>query len=416
MRAPNRNWEALHPRTRRSYELYHKRYLQFAAANGFEPTIPSVENVLDFLRHWHARLGMAGVGKCLSALAHYFISRGLPVVVDHPDIRTFAEDLSGRTSDPVRGERHRRAQWYAENAYTDGTIKRYIKIGYTYIEYADERRFDPARPSIGQLETYVADLASRTRTDGKKYSCNWIRERCNAVSYYFRQCGTPDLFLTDRLKRVLQGISRERPPGFYRPIFIEQTADVIRQFDLSRPLDARDALLVALIANTGWRYEYLRRINRARIRFVQRGVVFNLDGGGKIRELFVGASTIADVNVVTLLRHWLGFIGTEPGPLFPGILPRGGYGSALSAVSMGRVVKLSLRILPKPESGRHASLSFRNAFVQRSVQRNGAVLTAHAMGAKRVDSLRRFVPSAGRDVALANKRKWNGRRPIRRVR
>jgi integrase len=323
----------------------------------------------------------------------------MPVVVDHPIVRDFLDTKRAGELDPLQADKHRRAQWYADNAYTEETRRRYIDKSRAYVAHADANHFDPVHPAVEQLADYLALLANRYKAHTS------VRAHANAISYYLRQHGAPDLLLAPRIKSVLAGIRREKPTGYYQALFIEDAALVIEQFDLTLPLDVRDALLVAVLANTGWRYFHAARMDRSRITFTTTGVTFFVHDS-PVRELFVGSAMIPSVDVISLLRRWLQIIGTTPGPLFPGLHPRGGFGRALSEGSMSLIVRDSLSRLPKPEKARIAPLSFRKGFTQRSVERNGAIVTSQAMGNKSISALRGYAPTAGLEVDLLGQRKW----------
>ena len=389
-RADERATNQLTASTLASYNSAVNRYKRLANERGLDARLPENVPLVALFKDYTVAKGRRAANQLRGALVHYFLNEGVPVAVDHPQvIAAIDTDHSASELETFTG-RTRRAAWYASNAYAASVVSADERVERKWVAYADSHAFVPIEPTVPQLETYIAEYA-------KERAANTVCNHVNGISHYFRHHGVADLTRTDRIKDVLEGIKRCIPSKKWHALQPEHAAAAARTCDLTAPLDVRDALMLAITANSGLAQRHLRAFDRSRVRFTPDGVIFHTLYERK-HDFYVPNGPYPETNVSSLLKRWLGIVGTDPGPVFAGLTARGVYGNVLSPARMTQIMQRRLKAAAI--DGVVGPISFRKGWVQRNASDSHAVAAADAGGYRHIRALRHYVSGAGRELDL----------------
>lgn len=416
-RARNFDFTGYAPRTLATYRRYSDQYEEHAKACGFNARYPTPEQMREFVLT--SQTGDSWVrNKQFTALGAFFRMNGAPNVMEHPLVLETIEELRSKSNDPRdlrAGHFRRRAQWYAYEAYSEAVLKAYGQIERRWIAFADAKGFDPHHPRNDQIITYL-DL----RAENRAYRT--VANEANGLRAFFRRKGLPDPIDEEQVLAHLDELRREcKPPKPRAPVYADALIPGLGHLDQDAPVDARDALIVLVAALGGIAGAHAQALDRSRITEVDDGVLFCTDIPRR-REIFIGKPAAEELDIRPWLRRWLKHVGTDPGPLFPHITPRGKICDyPITVQTMKQAIKRVARHCG-PTIAKFIGLQLKKGFLVKVTRKFGAAAAIQAVGYASERSLERHAPFLGstyRRRTIADKhrkRRWSappmGRLPL----
>ncbi len=146
---------------------------------------------------------------------------------------------------------------------------------------------------------------------------------CGAISYHHRMHGLPDPILTEGVRQVRRGLRRiigAAPRRQARPLGTDDIRTIVESIDRSTALGARDAALILLGFASALRRSELAALTLVDVEFQPGGVLLTIrrsktdqDADGQVVAVVHGQQP---PDPIAALDAWLGFRGTQAGPLF----------------------------------------------------------------------------------------------------
>jgi hypothetical protein len=413
-RAADGEIELYSPSTRVEYMRDAERWKKYAAARGISPTLPSVADLVEYFDSIRAAKGPRSSRRASLGVAWYFRSSGVPVLVDHPLMQQAMDGVAcGSEEDPLHqiiggtgSPRRRRSQRFADEAYHPRTHEAYRKAAMTWAAWCRANGRDPLNPVASDLTEFVAgEWAPR-------YAAQTIRNNLNGLSHYFRKAGVSDVSRQKKVRLVVEGICRDRPPQPSAPIFLAELRAMLSVLDKRSAFDVRDGLLLLCMGLGGLASRHLLAMDVSRFHEVDDGIIFYTNVP-RMTEIFIGECGDPVLSIKLWFARWKAIVGDEPGPLFPCANNRGAFTHMpLLAQGVNQIVKAIARragVAP----GKINATSVQKGFVIKVAQVAGPVAAAKAAGyagARCVDSGYARSANSTRERRLRNlrrRRKWN---------
>lgn len=173
-------------------------------------------------------------------------------------------------------------------------------------------------PAAPALCAYLTERAAAGLSVGS------IDLACGAVAYQHRRRGLDDPMLTEGVRQVRRGLRRiigTAPRRQARPLGTGEIRQIVEHIDRSTALGARDAALILLGFASAMRRSELAALTLADIEHKPGGVLLTVRrsktdqyGDGQLVAVVHGQH--ASTDPIAALDAWLGFRGTQAGPLF----------------------------------------------------------------------------------------------------
>lgn len=174
----------------------------------------------------------------------------------------------------------------------------------------------PAEPAM--ICAYLTERAAAGLSVGT------IDLACGAISYHHRIHGLPDPILTEGVRQVRRGLRRiigAAPRRQARPLRTDDIRTIVESIDRSTALGARDAALILLGFASALRRSELAALTLVDVEFQPGRVLLTIrrsktdqDADGQVVAVVHGQH--ASTDPIAALDAWLGFRGTQAGPLF----------------------------------------------------------------------------------------------------
>jgi site-specific recombinase XerD len=409
-RAPNRVAALYSRHTLRDYRKIGNRWQHYAAENGIDARYPSIEALCGYFTAQHASRTLRRVRRESAGLFWFFNQMGVPNLIDHPLVQRSVDGLSELPeADPlglkldsgpeVLDRVRRRAQWFSDKSYDEHTCKTYATAATRWVSYANAHGFDPMLPSVASLEKYISEMLAADHAFGT------VNNAVNGIAHYFLKAGVPDVTRDVAIRTVLKGIrntAKRRPAS---PIYFADVQAMLRMLDPKAPTDVRDGLLLICMCLGGLAARHLRALDVHRREVREDGIVFHTEIPN-MRTIFIGESRQPEMSVKTWFNWLLGFVGDEPGPLFPIMTSRGQFTKTPLRYQRINMIVRSLAKRAGIEVGRVCATSVRKGFIVRVAQKAGPNAAATAAGYDSPRSIRHLAPYTGeslRAIQLRNK-------------
>lgn len=206
-------------------------------------------------------------------------------------------------------------------------LQRFTRSNKTVYDYSgDWRQFTAwcARLSLSPLPAAeeTVRLYITWMLDDLKRKLSTAERHVSAIAHFHRAGGS-DFPATQKLRRTIQGMRRERRehPVGKTALNPKDLVHISRKLDARTALGARDRALIVLGFATGFRRSELARLKLSELTFEKRGLAVLLryskrdqEGKGKIFAVWAGKRACTDP--VRVLRAWIRHRGTWEGPLF----------------------------------------------------------------------------------------------------
>jgi integrase/recombinase XerD len=195
--------------------------------------------------------------------------------------------------------------YVADGAPSEDTIRTYRHTVKQFVEWCLDRNVNPLEVTEHQMALYRSELVQRYAPNSVAFKISVLRRYFDAVQQAGYRTDNP----LRRLRAPRTNTADERPIKFLPEDSLQRLVDVLPEPDTE--IGARDALIVLLMALHGLRVIEIVRLNVDDVEF--EGNMARLYVRGK----YHGRTVYLREDVTALLRRYLEFRGTEPGPLFP---------------------------------------------------------------------------------------------------
>ncbi len=126
-------------------------------------------------------------------------------------------------------------------------------------------------------------------------------------------------------RKVVQAVkaakARSGPPQIPPAVGVGEIRAALATLDPELPIDAREGALILILFLSGLGCRDLRTADRSRTKIDGHGVTLHVRRGSH----HVGAGTSPETCPAWWTARWLAHVGTDPGPLFVSLNPRGGW-------------------------------------------------------------------------------------------
>jgi integrase len=246
-----------------------------------------------------------------------------------------------------------RARDYVEAASSPNTRRAYDSDWKQFCSWCRRQSLEHLTPNPQVVGLYITACASGAATANRKPAAvSSIERRLSALSWHYRQLGTP-LDRADRhIATVLDGIrnTHGRPPVQKEAVLPEDVIAMLETLDRGTLRGLRDRAMLLIGFAGGLRRSEVVGLDVGReqtkdasgwVEILERGIVVTLRGKTGWREVEIGRGSSESTCPVAALETWLKLGRIAHGPLFRRVT---GMGKAvgpdrLNAQEVARLVK-----------------------------------------------------------------------------
>jgi site-specific recombinase XerD len=235
------------------------------------------------------------------------------------------------------------AREYERNAKTRNTRRAYAADWAAFQAWCDRKRVESLPATLGNVATYLSDLAAHGR-DGRKLRASTITRALSGIVYYHRQNGFVLDVKHQQLRDVLKGIRRDLKvaPVQKTPIGDEELVAIMGALG-STLFDLRDRAIICLGWNGAFRRSELCALDVEDVAFHSEGAVVHVkqsktDQEGKGDYIGIPSAANPALCPVLAVRAWLAAAGHVDGALFRAV-GVGCVGDRLEGRSVALIVK-----------------------------------------------------------------------------